>query len=74
MNFPNLKVGDFVVACFGDWRGVWRAAYRNQDNELVFTAYAPAQQGVDLVKKESEIMISEIINDDEAWRMVRNGG
>ena len=67
----NVQVGDYVVASFWDWEGVWYAAYRNHDSELVFTTYAPAQHGVDLVKKESEIMISDIIDDEEAWRMVR---
>ena len=68
----NVKVGDFVIASFGDWQGVWRAEYHNGD-AFVFATYAPAQQGVDLTKMQNEIMIIEIITDDEAWQMVRHG-
>jgi hypothetical protein len=68
----NVRVGDYVIASFGDWRGVWRAQYDNGD-ALVFVTYAPAQQGVDLVKRENEISIAEIITADEAWQMVRHG-
>jgi hypothetical protein len=72
MSMGEVKVGDFVIASFGDWRGVWQALYKT--DEIVFVTYAPFQQGnVDLVKRENQISIEQVLSgEDEAWKVIRH--